>query len=336
MSRTSVLLSIAKSTRSAVCNSGGQLAGLAHRVLHQRDGVDDVEPLALDDLQRDRRFAVIARRAFAILEGQANVGQVAQGDHPVAIHLHRQVVDVARPVEGGRDLHRKGAGLGADVARRDQLVVVDHRVEQLARRDVVGFKPQRVDHHLDHLLAVAGERCFEDCGQRLDPVLQVLGGADQRALGQIARKRHDQDRELRKVDLVDRGLLIAHGELRLGLVDGVAHIGKRLGPIPAEFELQHQLGKALGAETGHPVEAVKALHLGLQRLDQHLFGIGGRNARKRHGDEQRRDLDVGLALFRQRGVGKHARDQRQQDERHHHPGTAGGPVDKAGHVPGSR
>jgi hypothetical protein len=72
--------------------------------------VDDVEALALDHLQRDRVLAVEARGALAVLEGQVDLGQIAQRHHPVAIGLDRQVIDVARLVEGGRDLDREGAG----------------------------------------------------------------------------------------------------------------------------------------------------------------------------------------------------------------------------------
>jgi hypothetical protein len=90
---------------------GGQVGlGLGHGLADQRGGVDDVEALALDHLQRDRRLAVEARGADAVLEGQVDLGQIAQRDHPVAVGLDGQVIDVARLVEGGRDLDRKGAG----------------------------------------------------------------------------------------------------------------------------------------------------------------------------------------------------------------------------------
>ena len=59
----------------ASCSSGGHVARFGLDLgLHQRGGVDDVEAFALDDLQRDGVFAVKARGAGAILEGQADIG----------------------------------------------------------------------------------------------------------------------------------------------------------------------------------------------------------------------------------------------------------------------
>jgi hypothetical protein len=59
--------------------------GPLDRLAHQIGGVDDVEALPLDHLQRDRGLAVEARGAGAVLEGQADIGQLAQRHDPVAI-----------------------------------------------------------------------------------------------------------------------------------------------------------------------------------------------------------------------------------------------------------
>lgn len=73
--------------------------GLGHGVAHQGCGVDDVEALALDHLQGNRRLAVEAGGAGAVLEGQVDARQIAQRDDAVAIGLDRKVVDVAGVVE---------------------------------------------------------------------------------------------------------------------------------------------------------------------------------------------------------------------------------------------
>ena len=67
-------------TLMAACNSGGHVARRLRLGLDQCRGVDQVEALALDDLQRDGGFAVEPGRAGAVFEGEADFGQIAQGD----------------------------------------------------------------------------------------------------------------------------------------------------------------------------------------------------------------------------------------------------------------
>ncbi len=320
----------AKRHHGAQFGRPGGLGG-GNLVLHQRHGVDDVEALALDHLQGDRRLSVEARGRGAVLEGQVDRGQIAQCHHPVAIHLHGQVIDVARIVEGGRDLDGEGAGFGLDLARRDELVVVAHDIDQLARRDVVAFKPQGIDHHFQHLVAIAGNACLEDRVEPFEAVLQVLGDLHHRALGHGARHVDDDDRKLGEVDLVDRILLGAAGELRLRVRHRVAHIGHDLGLVPAELELQHHARIAFGGGRGHSVEPVQIDQLGLHRLDQQRLGILGRDAGEGDRDEEGGDLDVGLALLGKGDVAERADRERERDEGQDHAGAFGRPVDDAGH-----
>ena len=124
---------------------------------HLLGGADQVEAAPFDNLHGHGFFAVVARSPGPILERQTNVGQIAKGHDTVAIHLHRQAVDVALVIKAGRDLDRKRAIGRFNFTRRDQLVVVDHNLDQLCRSDVIGLKPQRIDDHLDHLVALAGQ-----------------------------------------------------------------------------------------------------------------------------------------------------------------------------------
>ena len=135
-------------------------AGFIHDATHLGGGADQVEAFALHDLQRHGGVAVEARRALAILKGQADGRQIAQGHHTVVVHLDRQVIDVLQLVERGGDLNGGRARGRLDVTRRDQLIVVLHDRDQLARGDVIGFQFQRVDFDLDHLVAIASQRGF--------------------------------------------------------------------------------------------------------------------------------------------------------------------------------
>ena len=134
---------------------------LGYDLFHQRRSVDEVKAFALDHLQSDRVVTVKSRGAVAVLERQVDLGQIAQRDHAVAIGFHRQCIDIARLIEGGGDLDRKAAVLGRDFTGCDQLVIVLHDIDQLARGHIVGFKAQGIDHDLQHFIAVAGNRSLK-------------------------------------------------------------------------------------------------------------------------------------------------------------------------------
>ena len=207
------------------------------RFAHQCGGVDQVEPFALDHLQRNRRFAVEPCRSGPVLKGQANVGQIAQGDHAVAVGLDWQVIDILRLVERRWYLDRKRALRAVDLARRDQLVVVDDNGDQLASGDVIGFQPQRVDDHFKHFVAVPGQNRLEHRVHAFNSVLQFFGHFQQSAFRDRAGQIYDDDREFGKIDLVDRIFLGTAWKFCLDRVHPVAHIGQNLGLVPAKFKL---------------------------------------------------------------------------------------------------
>ncbi len=308
---------------------------VAHQFLHRRDGIDEVEALALDHLKGDRALPVEPRGARPVLERQPDFGEVAQRHHPVTVHLDRQAIDVLHVVERGRDLDRRRAGVRGDLARRDQLVVVGHDLNQLARRHVVGFELQGVDQDLHHLVPRAGELGFE---HGLDPfhrVLHFAGEADQRAFRHRAGEVDDDDGEFREVDLVDRILVGPVGELGLGGIHRVAHIGDDLGAVPSEFEFEREARVILRRRAGHGLEPVDIGELLFHWPDQQVFTVLGGNAGEGDRDEQRRNLDIRLALFRQADIGGDPGGERQRDERDHHPCAGRSPVDDAVHVPDS-
>ena len=191
----------------------------------------------------------------------------------------------------------------------NQLVVVLDHIDQFNCGDIVGFQPQRVDQHLDHLIAVASDACFEHRIKRFDVVLQVLGKPCHGAFGHRAGHVHDDDRELGKVDLVDRVFLCPFREVGLGGIHGIAHIRHHCGLVPAEIEFQRHTGIAFGGGCGHLVEPVEVGKLGFHHLDQQGLRILGRDAGEGDGDEQGGDLDVGLALLGQADIGKAANQQ---------------------------
>ena len=288
-------------------------------VLDPCRGVDQVVALALDDLQSNGLLAVEPCRAGAILEGQIDLREIAECDDPVAVLLYGQVVDVARFVEGRWNLDREGALRGLDLASRDQLVVVLDRIDELSGRDVVGFEAQGVDQNFEHFVPPAGNARLEDRVHCFKLVLQVLGDAHHRAFRHGAGQVHDDDRELRKVDLLQRVLLGPHGKVGLRLAHGITHIRENLGLVPTELELQRDACVIFCRRGGHGFQAVKIGQLGLHRFDEQGFAVFRRDARERDRDEQRRNFDIRLAFLGQRGIGKGAHDEAEQDKGQHHP-----------------
>ncbi len=148
-------------------------------------------------------FAVVAGGAFAVFKRQSDCCKIAERDDTVAFGFDRQVVDVARLVKGRWDFDGKGALLRLNRTCGDQQIVLRDHVDQLGCGDVVGLKPQRVDHDLEHFVALSRERGLKYSVDAFEPVLQIFGNVDQRAFRQFARQVHDDDRKFGKVDLVN-------------------------------------------------------------------------------------------------------------------------------------
>ena len=79
----------------------------SHFRAHQIGRVDQVESLALYDLNGNCGVAIKTGRTCAVCEGQTDVGDIAEGHNPVTIDLDWQVVNVDRRIKGGGDLNRK-------------------------------------------------------------------------------------------------------------------------------------------------------------------------------------------------------------------------------------
>ena len=198
--------------------------------------VDQIEPAPFDHLKRDGVGAVVARSRGLFLEGQADRRKIAQRDDAVAIGLDRQGIDVLRLVKGGGDLDGECALRGVDLAGSNQEVVLADHIDQLTRRNVIGFESQRVDFNEQHLVALAGQLGVQNRVEALDFILKFLGDTDQGAFGHLSSQVDNNHREFGEVDLVDRILVGALWKLCLGGIHRVAHIGHHAGLVPAIVE----------------------------------------------------------------------------------------------------
>ena len=98
-------------------------------------------------------------------------------------------------LDQARHLDREAALADVPGAGGDQLVVAVDQAQDRLELEVVGLDPQGIDDDLDHLLAVAADLDLEHVGQGLQPVLQVAGQGQQRALRHGSGQRDHQHRE---------------------------------------------------------------------------------------------------------------------------------------------
>ena len=280
---------------------GGALGG--DDLFYLRGGVDQIIAFAFDHLQRQCLFAVKSRCALAVFECQVDRRQIAQCHHTVAVGFNRQGIDIARVVERRRDLDGKAALIRSHFARSNQLVIILHHIDQLARGDVIGLQPQGVDQHLEHLVTVARQPRLKHGIHAFQRILKIARDAGHGAFGHGAGQVDDDDGEFGEVDLCDRIFLVAFGKFCFCRAHRVAHVGHDLGLVPAEFEFQRHPGIVFGGCAGHGFQAVQIGKFCFHRFDQQGFAIRGRDARKLDRNEKGRDLDVGLALFGQGRIG---------------------------------
>ena len=121
------------------------------------DRFDDVEAEPFADLQRDGPDPVDPREGGGVAERAAHVGEVFERDDAVAVHLDRQVEDVAGGLEQTRHLDGKAARAGIERTCRDQPVVQGDDVEEFLLRDVVALEPHRIEPDLEELVAIAAD-----------------------------------------------------------------------------------------------------------------------------------------------------------------------------------
>ena len=165
------------------------------------------------------------------------------------------------------------------------MVVVDHHVDQFGGRYIVGFKAQRIDRHLEHLVTTTGDPCLENGFEGFEAVLKIVGDLGHRAFGDIAAQVDDDDRKFREIDLVDRVFFKARRKLGLGRVHCISHVGDCLGFIPAEIELEEDAGIVFLCQRIHVVEPIEIGKLGFHGFDEKGFSVRCRDAGEGHRDK---------------------------------------------------
>ena len=90
---------------NGILQLNGPKCGLfRHFLAHQIGRINQVEPFALHNLNGDGGFTIKSGRTRAVCEGQADIGDIAEGYNTVAIDFDWQSVNVHRRIKGGGDL----------------------------------------------------------------------------------------------------------------------------------------------------------------------------------------------------------------------------------------
>ena len=272
-------------------------------------------PIALLDLERERRPAVDAGEALRVLEGAPHVADVAQPHDPVALGLDRQVEHVLGGLEHARHLDREAALAGVERTRGDQPVVARRRPPaSSSAREAVALDQQRVDDDLEQLLALAGDLDLEHVGKALDPVLEVA--RELRAACARARRPTSVTTSTgnsARLTSSTNGSSVSCRQLGLGDVDLLAHVGERLVDVDAGVELEGDRAVALAGVGPHLLDALDRPQLLLHRPHQQALGVLGRDALVR--DRRRRRSAAGRPGSASFGMSRYDQPRRSEDQR---------------------
>ena len=205
-----------------------------------------------------------------------------------------------------------------------------HR-DELVERHAVALHQHRFGDDLDRLVARAAQLGRDHARHLLDGGLGAARDAQQRALRQVARERHDQHRIEREVDLLHLRLVGIARQVALRLVDLGAHVGERGLGVEAGLEFEQHVGAALIGSRAHFLHVRDRLEPRLDRLHQQPLGVFRADAALGELRVDDRNLDVRLGLLRDRHIGDEARDQQEGERREGQPRVADGEVDGIGH-----
>ena len=293
------------------------------------DGVDDVGVRPLAHVDRDGVLAVDPGVADAVLEGAADVRDIVERHHGIAVGLDRKVENVARILDDARHLDGHAARAGIQRPRRHQPVVAHHGAQELLAADFVGLHRGGIDHHFEKLLAVALKLGIENVGNRLDVVANALREVVDHALlhAVVAHEVDLDDGEAGGGQFEDGGLLGAGRKPGLRAIHGGAHVVERFVQVVGGVELDGHPSHALIGVGAHLLGAFDRPQLHLERFHEQSLGVFRRDALVRHGDHEDRHLDVRIRLDRDADAGRDAGEDHHRHQQQRRPRSADRGVD---------
>jgi len=279
--------------------------------------LQDVGAGSLGDGDRDRRLAVHARIGLAVGKAVHDSRDVSDEDRAIAAALDRDVLDLLRFDELARYTQQEARVTGGHVAAGNVDVLVADRVDDVVEPQLVVVEPNRVDLNLDLAGAPTGELGVEYPAELLDVFLEVLAQRLELLLVDRTRDRHDDDREVGKGDLRDRGLLGVLGNIRTASIDAVADLLQRVLDDDLGLELEGDHADPLGRGGAHLLEVLEPAQLVLERVGDQRLDILGRHAGVRRGHHDHGNVDVRRCFARQRDVVRQAEDEHADCDQEH-------------------
>ncbi len=270
---------------------------------HRFDGFDDIHADTFLDFQRNGRASVEPGNALCILEGAANIRDIAQCDNAVITDLDRNIENIGGCFIKPRNLDRKAALSRIHGACGNQLVVGDNNIDQIDIRNPVAFQLDGINDDFQDFFPVATDIRLQHALNPFDAIFQITCQPDQCALRNVTGKGDDNHRKESEIDFVDRWFFGFRGQFCLGHIHFFAHILKRLVHIEAGVEFHSDGSMAFRSGGGHFLHPFNGAQFELHRADQQPFRIFRGNPLMGHGNVNDRNIDIRIGFFRNINIG---------------------------------
>ena len=291
--------------------------GLFHRLRPVEDhgqaqvlgeGLPDLLQLDLDRLTHAHRVGTALLPNPHPLGGEAHgPGDPALVFQPVLDHRHvakeeLRVAPVAHD-DGAEIGDGGGLPLGPDVhlpvgrldpPRRNFHVLALERVHDVRDGEAESLQPRRVEPDPDAPLPVAAQDDVADARDLLEPVLETVPDhVGQLLRGPVARKGQPHDRLILGVGLGDDGWVNFPGKIPLSLGDLGLHVLEGGVDVPAQLELDGDVGLSLTAGGGDFLDSLHRRHRVLDDVGDVALHHLRRRPFQRHADVHDGKVDVG-------------------------------------------
>ncbi len=186
---------VAVGVDEAQLDAGRQgLAQLLGRGLDRLAGLDDVRVLLLEDLERDRRHAVVARDRLGLALALDQRAEVGEADHRVVAGRDDDVGERLGVLDPAFDADDRVLLAAAEEPDRQVGVGALQRGRDVGRRQLHRAQPLRIEVDPDLAHRQAGDVDAGDAGRALEALPDDLVGDAATARARCGRGREARDR----------------------------------------------------------------------------------------------------------------------------------------------
>ena len=219
-------------------------------------------------MQADGVATIDARVARAVFECSSDLGDVTDGNHGVLCGLDGNAQHVPWVFNDAGHFDGEAALTVVETARRDQPVVAHDAVDNLIRRQLIGFQHRRVDDRFHQLFALARHVCGQDTRLSFDGVSKIQRDVIEHSLRNISDQVDLQNGKIGSGLLLHDGFFRIGRKLNLGAVNRLTGVQQRLIEIEVSIELHHHRTGVFRGEAVDLFYPINLAQLDLQRHDQ--------------------------------------------------------------------